>query len=765
MFSLLKFLFFFFVTTSFGFSILKTFIKLNSLILLTTLSSIFGIASFLFLTHTIAYAIGPGSASTVSICILLIVSIVLLLLKKKEILTVEKDISKKEFAILISIAILICILTFLGVYRYGSFDIDAHIPMALTMFHNNNYPPIDPFQPNYVLLYHYGGDLLAGSMYHLCNFEILRAYEMSSTMLSGITFLCFFSLGWLLSKNYKISFLAGFCSYFGGGLLWLDAIMRFITKNLPPDWVNWSFLQTLLNLGIHGSITNPPSIIAFTSTSSLGNPLLIFSFIIFWKMLENKNFKNSISHVYILLISLFVLYMAADWLFITFWVAVLPFLGILLFKKDNHGLIPSLILLCVSGILVKTLGNSLFLQDSLQHLGRNNIFSLEIKEHLFIVDNFGRLMGSPMNYQKTWLFSWDFICEFGLSIILLPLTIIYLTKAKNLFAVLLFLSAITTMPVPLFVDFKINPVELVRLFGFGNSMLFILLTWSICSLYKSFLKNKLILTTFVIFVCASPLLQLGSSILFTPSALLNKQLIEGILQDVKPLKSFGDYVNYYKQYDSFVTNARYHTLKNYKDEIDFLKKHKELNDIALSTEFEIPPYAGIYSYISSRIFVYWDMLYSSNRTTYQIAFTTLDPYLLSELKIKWLIIKNNYKVQLPKDAIDNLGNKDLVKLVYTKNNFEIYKVIVKNDDLKNYERKTAWVLTNAKGQPLEITNLQTNKITLFPSYKASLLYLKEISQTNSGLKKEFFTAQPVSLITLESQINSNNLNIILDRRF
>lgn len=765
MFSLLKFLIFFVITTAFGFSILQTSIKLNSLILLTALSSVFGISSFILLTHLISFLIGPANASIVSIVLLLLLSLALFVLKKKEILNIEKDINTRRLLILLATAILICFLTFLGIYRYGTFDIEVHIPMALTMFNNNNYPPLDPFQPNYTFLYHYGGDLLAGAIYHLCNFEISRAYEMSSAMLSGLTFLCFFSLGFLLSKNYKISFLSGFCSYFGGSLLWLDAILRYVTKNLPLEWTNWSFLQTFLNLGIHGSITNPPSILAFTSTSSLGNPLLIFSFIIFWKMLEKSDLKNYLKYICVLISSLFILYITADWLFITFWVAVIPFSVVLLLKQNEKPLIPTVILLIACGILVKTIGNPLFLQDPLQNLGRNNILNLGVKEHLFTVVNWGRLSNQIMNYQTTSLFSWDFICEFGLSIILLPLTIFYLMKTRNLFAILLFLSAVTTMPMPLFVDFKINPVELVRLFAFGNSMLFVLLTCGLCVQFKVLLKKKIILMCYLIVVCTSPILQLGSSILFTPNILMNKPLVQHVLSNMGQLNSFNSLITFYKEFDSLMKDLKYKTVIGFKEEIDFLKNHKEQNDIALSTELKIPSHAGVYSYIPSRVYLYWDMLYSSFRTIYQTIFTTIDPYLLDELKIKWLIIKKNSKELLPQEAIDNLENQGLVNLVYIKNDFEIYKVIVQNDNLKNYERKTAWVLTNSKGQPLEITNLQTNKITLFPSYKASLLYLKEIVQTKPELKKEFFTAQPLALNVLEAQINSNNLNIILERRF
>ena len=145
------------------------------------------------------------------------------------------------------------------------------------------------------------------------------------------------------------------------------------------------------------------------------------------------------------------------------------------------------LILSTSLLLNKSIGNALFLQDITQNLGRTNIFALGIKETLFTVIGWGRLTSHVMHHQTVSCFSWYFICELGLSIILFPIAIIYLIKTKNNLGYLLFLSAACTMPIPTIVNFKLNPVELVRLFAFGNVILILLIICGISYLYKPFL--------------------------------------------------------------------------------------------------------------------------------------------------------------------------------------------------------------------------------------------------------------------------------------
>ena len=761
---LIKLVLFFLILSSFAFTVLSQVLKIRSLILLIPFSITFGISSFVLTCHVLSFLIGPQKAAIFTLLLFLIATIFILLLKRKKLTVLELESGKSGYFIALAISLIISFLTYEAVSKYGTFDRDSHMPMAMTMFHNNSYPPRDCFRPDYVLLYHYGGDLLAGAIQFLTDFDISTSYESVATILSSTMFLSLIALCWILTNNFKASLLGGFCAYFGGGLLWLDAILRFLTKGFPkdfPEGVNWSFFETFLNLGIHGSINNAPSVLSFISTFNLGNPLLVFSFAIFWKMLEEKNVKASVGYVLCLSTSLFTLFLTADWLFATFWGGVLPFLIVLWFIKKRQFIIPIIILFVFSFLLSKTIGNALFLQDSIQNLGRTNIFDIGIKEKLFTVVGWGRLSSHVMNYQTIPCLSQDFIAEMGLGIFLF-LAVIYLLKTKKYFGYLLFLSALMTMPAPVLLDFRMNPVELVRLFSFGNTMLILLITCGIAYLYKPFLSKFYLIIPYIFIFCLSPISQLVAGATFSPYVYYNKALVHSIQENLRNSKSVKDIFFSFSELNKTIIATKNLVPDRYANEIHFLKLNSNPSDVALSSEFRVPTYAGVYSLIPVKTLIYWDQLYSSFNSLFETSFRTLDPYLLNELNIKWILIEQDFKSRLPKSTQDFLSSNEIFKLSYVSpNKVEIYRINLNSDLLKISPRKTAWILINRQGNPIGLEN----KIILFPYMNESLQYLKSLLKSNPILKKELITAQAVEIQTLENQIKNSNININLEKRF
>jgi len=753
------------ITSIFGFLILKKVLKITSLVLLVPLSVTLGTGSFIFLLQSLSFLLTPRTAAVSILIIQFAASIVISLLKTNENKEKEPDISKKQLTVLVIYASIICFFTYLGIYRYGTFDRTAHLPMATSIFQNNIYPPMDPYRPDYVLLYHYGGDLLAGAINYLSGANISTSYELVSSLFSGITFLSFISLGWILSKNFYLSFIGGFCAYFSGGLLWLDAILRYITKNFPSGETDWGFLQTFLNLGIHGSIINPPSVMTFTSTSSLGNPMLIFCLIIFYLMTLKTRFKETMPFILVLFITLFSLYMTTDWLYVTFWAGAVLFSLFILSRKNKQALVATIILLVLSAISCKTLANPLFMQDAVQNLGRTNIFALGIKKDLFTVVSWGRLATHIMNYTTINCFSWDFLCEFGLSLILIPFAIIYLIREKNVFSMLLFFCIITTMPLPVIIDFKLNPVELVRLFAFGNTMLVLLITLGINHILKTFFQSKILTTLYLIFLCLSPILQLTTAVIFTPDAFTNREYVRRLCISLRATKSLSDFKFVFKNINDLALSKKDSIFWSYKNEMDFLKKNCKERDVVISSLYEVPAFVGVYSIIPPGKLIYWDQLYSPSSKVFNTAFNTLDPYLVSELNIKWILIDNDSKQFLSKEVLEILQKQDLLKLAYSKQNIEIYRIEDLTKLINTAQRKTAWLLINSVGQTIETSVLNQNRISLFPTKTSSLIYLNNLYSTYPDLKKQLITAQPVSIEQIENQIKSANLAIALDKKF
>ena len=760
---IIEFILFLICTWTFGFISLNRLLKIRSLVLLIPLSISFGIAAYIFTCHILSFLIGTQKAAWFALVILVLKSIFIFLIKRKDSASPEKEITTSQFITVSIFAIVICFLTFMAVSKFGTFDRESHIPMSMTMFHNNVYPPRDCFRPDYVLLYHYGGDLLAGAVQYITGLDISVSYELIATVLSTTTFLSFFALCWLLTSSFKLSLLGGFCAYFGGGLLWLDAILRYLTKNLPEGSANWSFLQTFLNLGIHGGVNNAPSVLTFISTFDLGNPLLICSLILFWKMIQGNNFKSSIYYIFFIIATLFALFLTADWLYLTFWAAVIPFILILWKDNKKQFIISTFIILFISVFLNKSIGNPLFLQNQIQALGRTNIFDVGIKQQLFSVVGWGRLTSHVMNHQTISCFSWDFICELGLSLFLFPIALIYLIKTKNRLAYLLFFSSAMTMPVPTVIDFKLNPVELVRLFAFGNTMLILLITCGIAFLYKQFIKNNFLIIPYVIFFCLSPFSQLVFGAIFSPHVYSNKSLVQTLCNDLGRIKSPNELISYHKGYNEYMHLTKNRIINTYKSETEFFKLQSKPGDVALSTIHEIPSYTGVYSLIPTQRLIYWDQLYSSHNTLYETIFSTLDPFLLKELNIKWLLINSELKSKLPKETQDILNNPNVFSLAFVSpNKLEIYHVNNLENILKLSPRKTAWMLINRNGYPV---SSQENKIVLFQSLKDTLIELKSLEDITPILKKQLITAQAVIIQSLEKQIVSSKINVKLEKRF
>lgn len=763
MFSIIKFIIFLVCSWAFGYISLSRLLKIRSLVLLIPLSVSFGIAAYVFTCHILSFLIGTQKAAWISVIILVFESILIFFINRKNSTPAEKEITTSQLITISTIAIFVYFLTFMAVSKFGTFDREAHIPIAMTMFHNNVYPPRDCFRSDYVLLYHYGGDLLAGAIQYITNLDISTSYELVAAILSGTTFLSFFALCWLLTSGFKLSLLGGFCAYFGGGLLWLDAIIRYLTKNFPDGVTNWSFLQTFLNLGIHGGINNAPSVLTFISTFNLGNPILICSLILFWKMIQEKNIKSGIYYIFFLTITLFILYLTADWLYVTFWVAVLPFTFFLWKDNKKQFIISTLIILFISVLLNKSVGNPLFLQDPLQALGRTNIFDAGIKERLFSVVGWGRISAHVMNYQTISCFSWDFICEIGLSLFLFSVALIYLIKTKSRLGYLLFLVSAMTMPIPVLIDFKLNPVELVRLFAFGNTMLILLITCGMAFLYKPFVKNNFLLIPYAVVFCLSPFSQLIFGAVFSPHIYSNKSLVQTLCNDLKKIKSLNELLSYLRDYSQYMHLTKSRVTTAYKSEMGFFRSQSKPGDVALSTIHEIPAYTGVYSLIPTQRFVYWDLLYSPHNTLYETAFSTLDPYLLKELNIKWLLINPELKIKLPKETQDTLNNSNIFSLAFiSPNKLEIYHINDLKNILKISPRKTAWMLINRNGYPVTSGK---NKIVLFPSLRNALIELKSLQSTNPILKKQLITACAVIIQSLEKQIVDSKINIDVEKRF
>lgn len=751
------------ICTAFGFIYLNKVSKISSLTFLVPFSISFGLSSYAFLCHLFSFVVGPKSSSILSLLILFFLSTTIFLLTRKNSKSTNIEISSSQFIFVISLSAFISISIFLAGYRFGMFDEAWHIPLAKSIFHNTTYPPRDFLRPDYALIYHFGGDLLAGALNNISKIEILTSFEILSGIFSGVTFFSLFSLAWILTKNYNLSLLATFCSFFGAGFAWISTIVNYLTNNTISDF--WVYFLTT---GIRGTILDAPSAISFSSTSSIGYPILILCLFLFWNLFNARGFKNCLPYIISLMISLFSLSLFAGWLSATFLIGALAYLSVLFITRK----VPSLNPLCAIGLFLllnKLIGNQMYSAD--QFLGRSNIFNIALKEKLFTITIWNNFDPEQQLTLINSCFNWKFISDFGLSLLLVPVILIYLLKHKDKLALLLFLCAALTMPIPTILEFKLNPVDFNRLFGFGNTTLILLITCTLGILFKGFIKNKMVVLAYVISFCLSPLAGFILGIVFSPQIYMHKEFINFTADKLRNVSSPKDFLKKYIEINKEALRAKYSFQNKYKNEIAFFNKNGKSNDVAISSIAGIPVYSGVYTLIPSMMYGLKGQIYSSFDNIYPTIISTLDPHLLTEFNIKWVAYDELSKNKLSQETLNFLNNKKIFILKY-KNYIEpefgekvLYEIYHANDlDLEKYPRKTGWILVNKEGSPIEILENLNQNISLFHLEKDALKYLKTLQKENHKLKNNLITAQPIIIKTTQQQLVESGLTAKLEER-
>lgn len=766
--SLLLLSIFFTVCISFGFLFLYRLNKINSLVYLIPCSVSFGGSAFIFLCHLLSFLFGPKGASIYSLIVLTALSIILFFTAptKKYKNNLIAEISKKQLILIFTSSLTISTCTFFAGYKYGMFDEVWHIPLGMSIYHNNIYPPKDFLRPDYKLIYHYGGDLLAGALTYICKTDILTSFELISGLFSGICFFSLFCLAWILTKNYKISFISSFCAFFGTGFFWICTILNYFKNQSQPNFIKYFFIN-----GIHGPITNSASEASFTSTSSIGYPVLILCFLLFYFLITLKNDpKTKIFNIASLIISLFALSLFAGWLSLTFIISISAYWLIKLFKKENI-LSLSINYLSIIGIFLllnKLFGNQMYSAENF--LGRANIFNIALKNQPFIITIWNNTEAINSLVTEISCFSFKFLSAFGLSLILLPFAIIYLAKNKNDFSFLLFLSAALTIPLPLFFDFKLNPVDFNRLFNFGNIMLILLITTGIGFLFPNFFRLKSFIFLYTFSFCFSSLVGFTLGTIFSPQIYLHPKFTELAFKKLKHIKSPDKFIKTIVEINKDAIIAKNVKREKYKDEIKFFNKNGKSNDVAISSLPGIPLYSGVYTLIPSMNYGLRDQIYSGFDNIYPTIISTLDPHLISELNVKWVAYDEVSKSNLSRNAQKILNNMNLFKLAYSnyimpepdkKVLYEIFHVEDLSSHLAKERQKTGWILVNREGFPLEIVKKLYNNISLFPSEKKALVHLKRLHLLYPQLKQEKITAQPIIISITEQQLKENMLSINL----
>lgn len=747
----------------FGWVILRSFLNISSVIYLLPFSFVFGLCAYLVLLYALAYFFGVKIAVFISLFILFLTAIVFILSGKKDFLKIEAPININNSIFLFLVCFLIAFLTFLVTEKWVVWDFKFHLSVASHIARSDKFPCTSSNWPSLFIPYHFGFDLLSASLVKLSGISVMNSFRFVIVLSSIVTFLSAFAvsdffLRKLNNAGFFKSLIGALVFYFSGNLLWLDAIFRYLFK-IPPVDSSWSFLQTILGIGIHGSIiTDIGSGGIFFASVTLG--IQMFLLILFLFLYEKS---LSLKYMISLLIPSIALFHCAEWILYIFLLSLIVSSFILFLdrnKKEDFkvnllkNLLYSAIIFSIiifNGIAYKILSsNYTYLPCFLELIFNPTPFFLRV---------FGRF-GNLNLHRDVGLFSWDFISEFGIALILLPF-IFYRIFKNNFNGYSLILSIILVSFVsPFILYIKSSPPDVIRLFHPGYELLGLFLFILLLDFLKTF-KNVLRITLpgiIISTIVIPPILILSLSGIFSPAIYLSYPFIGFIDYSVKDFIKDRNFRKFSSNVTEGVKLVRKGSVIDDADIkiVNYLRKNSSSDEYGLSS-YPFPfDYLGIPCYNALR------GSGLARKITYVSLLQTFDPYLLEELKIKWFYLEPKtaefVNLKVFEELIKNGYAREVLEVnseVYGKGT--LYEFVDLNKYMLSMPRKTYWTYFVYFTQNIIPLPDSSGKemFYLFTSEKEATEYLKKEMKTNTDLKnhKPFVDAVSEEIIKQQAAIN------------
>ena len=158
-------------------------------------------------------------------------------------------------------------------------------------------------------------------------------------------------------------------------------------------------------------------------------------------------------------------------------------------------------------------------------------------------------------------------------------------------------------------------------------------------------------------------------------------------------------------------------------------------------------------------------MFYSHFITFITLLQTLDPYLINELKIKWLFLDTRTAQFTKLPIVEDLIDKHFLKLVFEVNDKYVPNVragllqfINLDRYFKDYPRKTYWTYHIYSGDNIITFPGSSGKeiIYLFKSENEAVAFLKQLLELNIRLKNANPAVDAFSEDTLKEQANKNN---------
>lgn len=247
-----------------GYQIIKFLVPEIGLLTAVSLGAMLGEILYLFFVNVSSYAMPVFFSSRTILIGLLIVGVFFWILNRKNKTTLLLEIDKPHLFFLIIIISIIFIFYAINLFFSTeiNFDFPFHQPLAATIA-EGNFPPRLPFNPNYSVQYHYGIDLLAGSLISVVGVKPWNAFNVLVLWNLFWTFGIAFIFGWILgNKNYLSGLFAALFLFFGGNLKYVFELIRIIKYNDIGTQINEDIFKSDMIQGYAIQIFHNPSTIS-----------------------------------------------------------------------------------------------------------------------------------------------------------------------------------------------------------------------------------------------------------------------------------------------------------------------------------------------------------------------------------------------------------------------------------------------------------------------------------------------------------------------
>lgn len=455
----------------FGYIVSVRLLKENNSLAVAGFTAILGLAAYMVLANALAYLLPIKTAFIAGLVVMAGAALILQLRASKPSTWITPP---RAVVIILS-----CLALLIGFTQARIFPSDflswSHGPLVSTMA-EGNFPPHGPFAPWGRLRYHYGPEVLAASLVSLAKISPLDAYGPQPLFSAfGLVFLVgALVYGW--TKSWRTATFASVLAMAGGGWIWFN--VTYLVSDLFHHFI------------LGEKIIGPFRALSFMGVSPIANPIAIwfvhrssalgFAFLYGLLYCTVQAVPPSRQRIaWILTGTVFgaALGLTMETGLLVFGVASVAFLGYLLLARltdraplrswTNTAII-LVVILGITSIITLVQGGMLSPVGGGASAG-------SLRPHLTTYFD-------PWGARRIFIWEWMFIRDFGLPLLLMPLTAWFCYKKRDTqpWYGLVFFIGFTYICVPILTQFAPRHYETLRLFWGATSFSSLLIGIMLC---------------------------------------------------------------------------------------------------------------------------------------------------------------------------------------------------------------------------------------------------------------------------------------------